>query len=63
MPPSGTATGTEPDCPAALRLRGPGWCVPVGRIRHLCRHPASPRVLSLTSRRHCAGAGLGGVSL
>ncbi|ENY58064.1 hypothetical protein C210_09797 [Klebsiella pneumoniae subsp. pneumoniae KpMDU1] len=26
MPPSGTTTGTEPDRPAALRLRGPGDC-------------------------------------
>ncbi|GKN02321.1 hypothetical protein NUKP76_35020 [Klebsiella variicola] len=25
MPPSGTATGTVPDCPAALRLPGLGY--------------------------------------
>ncbi len=33
-------------CPAALRLRGPTLFEPakglVGRIRHLCRHPAQP---------------------
>ncbi|NBI22392.1 hypothetical protein EXU10_01095 [Klebsiella quasipneumoniae subsp. similipneumoniae] len=26
MPPSGTTTGTEPDRPAPLRLRGPARC-------------------------------------
>ncbi len=35
------------------------WCVPVGRIRHLCRHPAPPRARNLTARRRCACAGLG----
>ena len=37
-------------CPAALRLRGPGGrrnARPVGRIRHLCRHPAQPWVQRL----------------
>ncbi|HBZ0930444.1 TPA: hypothetical protein MJE31_18700 [Klebsiella pneumoniae] len=28
MPPSGTAAGTVPDRPAALRLRGPGGGIP-----------------------------------
>ncbi len=31
-----------------------GWCDPVGRIRHLCRHPAPPRARNLTARRRCA---------
>ncbi len=30
------------------------WCDPVGRIRHLCRHPAPPRARNLTARRRCA---------
>ncbi|PXK14318.1 hypothetical protein DMR21_27205 [Klebsiella variicola] len=58
MPPSGTTAGTVPDRPAALRLRGPTGCEPagrnVGRIRHVCRHPALPRVRRLTARRRCA---------
>ena len=51
-------------CPAALRLRGPTLFEPakglVGRIRHLCRHPAQPRVrcLMCIARRRCACAGL-----
>ena len=50
--------------PAALRLRGPTLFEPaggpVGRIRHLCRHPAQPRVrcLMCIARRRCACAGL-----
>ncbi len=42
---------------SAALARGPGWCEPVGRIRHLCRHPAPPQVRSLTDRRRCADAG------
>ena len=51
-------------CPAALRLRGPTLFEPaggpVGRIRHLCRHPAQPRVRRLMhiARRRCACVGL-----
>ena len=51
--------------PAALRLRGPTLFEPaggpVGRIRHLCRHPAQPRVrpLMYITRRRCACTGLG----
>ncbi|OVV03855.1 hypothetical protein BME05_05095 [Klebsiella quasipneumoniae subsp. quasipneumoniae] len=67
MPPSGTTAGTASDLyhPAALRLRGPALFEPaggpVGRIRHLCRHPAQPRVrrLMYIARRRCACAGLG----
>ncbi|RVR01810.1 hypothetical protein EOL37_18255 [Klebsiella pneumoniae] len=43
MPPSGTTAGTAPDCPAALRLPvlgGEPAGRNVGRIRHVCRHPA-----------------------
>ncbi|MBM5551227.1 hypothetical protein ELE31_18800 [Klebsiella quasipneumoniae] len=66
MPPSGTTAGTESDAyrPAALRLRGPTLFEPVGgpvgRIRHLCRHPAQPRVRRLMhiARRRCACVGL-----
>ncbi|AUN76017.1 hypothetical protein C0080_02350 [Klebsiella pneumoniae] len=53
MPPSGTTAGTVSDVyrPASLRLRGPTLFEPakglVGRIRHLCRHPAQPRVRCL----------------
>ncbi|MCU7510659.1 hypothetical protein D0Y48_28555 [Klebsiella quasipneumoniae] len=59
MPPSGTTAGTATDRPAALRLRGPGGYPAgllrnVGRIRHLCRHPALPPVRRLTARRRCA---------
>ncbi|AWX89560.1 hypothetical protein C2767_24640 [Klebsiella quasipneumoniae] len=67
MPPSGTTAGAAPDRPAALRLRGPTGGYParllrnVGRIRHLCRHPALPPVRRLTARRRCACAGLGGI--
>ncbi len=56
-------------CPAALRLRGPTLFEPaggpVGRIRHLCRHPAQPRVRRLMhiARRRCACAGLRCLSL
>ncbi len=42
---------------SAALARGPGWCEPVGRIRHLCRHPAPPQVRSLTARRRCACTG------
>ncbi|SBY65622.1 Uncharacterised protein [Klebsiella pneumoniae] len=66
MPPSGTTTGTPSDVyrPASLRLRGPTLFEPakglVGRIRHLCRHPAQPRVrrLMCIARHRCACAGL-----
>ncbi|SWZ97851.1 Uncharacterised protein [Klebsiella pneumoniae] len=66
MPPSGTTAGTVSDVyrPAALRLHGPALFEPakglVGRIRHLCRHPAQPRVrrLMCIARRRCACAGL-----
>ena len=66
MPPSGTTAGTASDVyrPAALRLRGPTLFEPaggpVGRIRHLCRHPAQPRVrrLMCIARRRCACTGL-----
>ncbi|PJX34413.1 hypothetical protein CWM59_28030 [Klebsiella sp. B-Nf7] len=55
MPPSGTTAGTAPDRPAALRLPGlRGRRFSVGRIKHLCRHPALPRVRRLTARRRCA---------
>ncbi|HBZ1308236.1 TPA: hypothetical protein MJE08_24245 [Klebsiella pneumoniae] len=57
MPPSGTTAGMEPDRPAALRLPvlgGEPAGRNVGRIRHLCRHPALPQVWSLTARRRCA---------
>ncbi|ROC60759.1 hypothetical protein C4Z29_016395 [Klebsiella quasipneumoniae subsp. quasipneumoniae] len=45
MPPSGTTAGMELEvsCPAALRLpglRGEPAGRNVGRIRHVCRHPA-----------------------
>ncbi|AXS57598.1 hypothetical protein D0900_23280 [Klebsiella pneumoniae] len=65
MQPSGTTTGTELEvsCPAALRLPvlgGEPAGRNVGRIRHVCRHPALPQVWSLTARRRCACAGLGG---
>ncbi|OVV58985.1 hypothetical protein BME67_24130 [Klebsiella pneumoniae] len=43
MPPSGTTAGMEPDRPAALRLPvlgGEPAGRNVGRIRHVCRHPA-----------------------
>ncbi|BBS45675.1 hypothetical protein WP5S18E05_08860 [Klebsiella quasipneumoniae] len=65
MPPSGTTAGTAPHRPAALRLPGlrgdpAGLLRNVGRIRHLCRHPALPRVRRQTARRRCACAGLGG---
>ncbi|STW91128.1 Uncharacterised protein [Klebsiella pneumoniae] len=66
MPPSGTTASTVSDVyrPAALRLRGPTLFEPakglVGRIRHLCRHPAQPQVrrLMCITRRRCACAGL-----
>ena len=66
MPPSGTTAGTVSDVyrPASLRLRGPTLFEPakglVGRIRHLFRHPAQPRVrrLMCIARRRCACAGL-----
>ncbi|AZZ19444.1 TPA: hypothetical protein MHP96_20990 [Klebsiella quasipneumoniae subsp. similipneumoniae] len=66
MPPSGTTAGTASDAyrQAALRLRGPTLFEPaggsVGRIRHLCRHPAQPRVRRLMhiARRRCACVGL-----
>ncbi|HBX3238633.1 TPA: hypothetical protein MIU44_25500 [Klebsiella pneumoniae] len=35
-------------------LRGEPAGRNVGRIRHLCRHPALPQVWSLTARRRCA---------
>ncbi|PXG95476.1 hypothetical protein DMP40_13490 [Klebsiella pneumoniae] len=63
MPASGTTAGTAPDRPAALRLPvlgGEPAGRNVGRIRHVCRHPALPPVWSLTARRRCACAGLGG---
>ena len=50
--------------PAALRLRGPTLFEPAGgpagRIRHLCRHPAQPRVrrLMCIARWRCACTGL-----
>ncbi|AWL56847.1 hypothetical protein DKC09_17555 [Klebsiella quasipneumoniae] len=45
MPPSGTTAGMELEvsCPAALRLpglQGEPAGRNVGRIRHVCRHPA-----------------------
>ncbi|PXG69548.1 hypothetical protein DMP35_17845 [Klebsiella variicola] len=71
MPPSGTTAGTASDVyrPAALRLRGPTLFEPaigrVGRIRHLCRHPAQPRVrrLMCIARWRCACACLRCLSL
>ncbi|PJX45158.1 hypothetical protein CWM60_28120 [Klebsiella sp. C1-16S-Nf17] len=61
MPPSGTTAGTAPDRPAALRLPGlRGRRFSVGRIKHLCRHPALPRVRRLTARRRCCLRGPGG---
>ena len=66
MPPSGITAGTASDVyRQALYLRGPTLFEPaggpVGRIRHLCRHPAQPRVrrLMCIARRRCACAGLG----
>ncbi len=66
MPPSGTTAGTASDVyrPVALCLRVPTLFEPakglVGRIRHLCRHPAQPQVrrLMCIARRRCACAGL-----
>ncbi|HBY3956456.1 TPA: hypothetical protein MIT52_17825 [Klebsiella quasipneumoniae] len=70
MPPSGITAGTASDVyRQALYLRGPTLFEPaggpVGRIRHLCRHPAQPRVRSLMhiARRRCACAGLRCLSL
>ncbi|PXM47713.1 hypothetical protein DMT39_02655 [Klebsiella variicola] len=71
MPPSGTTAGTASDVyrPAALRLRGPTLFEPaegpVGRIRHLCRHPAQPQVrrLMCIARWRCACACLRCLSL
>ncbi|HBX6083002.1 TPA: hypothetical protein MH620_24910 [Klebsiella pneumoniae] len=64
MPASGTTAGTAPDRPAALRLPvlgGEPAGRNVGRIRHLCRHPALPQVRHLTARRRCACRSWGGV--
>ncbi|HBX9984235.1 TPA: hypothetical protein MIM64_26650 [Klebsiella variicola] len=62
MPPSGTTSGTAPDRPAALRLPVLGGRrFSVGRIRHLCRHPALPRVRRLAARRRCACRAYGGI--
>ncbi|PXG69549.1 hypothetical protein DMP35_17850 [Klebsiella variicola] len=71
MPPSGTTAGTASDVyrPVALCLRVPTLFEPakglVGRIRHLCRHPAQPRVrrLMCIARGRCACAGLRCLSL
>ncbi|RGL46615.1 hypothetical protein DXC65_15965 [Klebsiella pneumoniae] len=71
MPPSGTTAGTVSDVyrPASLHLRGPTLFEPakglVGRIRHLCRHPAQPRVrcLMCIARHRCTCAGLRCLSL
>ncbi|THH79903.1 hypothetical protein E9163_27135 [Klebsiella pneumoniae subsp. pneumoniae] len=65
MPASGTTAGTAPDRPAALRLPvlgGEPAGRNVGRIRHLCRHPAQPQVRSLKcpARRRCACRSWGG---
>ena len=50
-----TPPGHGSDCPAALRLPVLGGRrFSVGRIRHVCRHPAQPRVQRLTARRRCA---------